>query len=670
MDVRLKGDGAFYIRVSGDSQDTKRQRTAIDSWLKSQNLQVAAQFRFEDDGFDRDRPNQRPAFQRMIQYAQKGLLRWIIVDAQDRFGTKDKHQFIHYIHLLREAGCHLFTVAGKCLTDDSLVAFLEGGVGADTSEKEQREKSHRVLTGKIPRAKRGEWQGGHIAYGMDVICLGPDNKERWRVVIEGRTLAGTKHGRNGKRKRIYSTLRTKVFPNGKKVVFKGDKNFPAKETDERLELRPSKDKARLAVVREVFEKFASEAISATQLAAYLNKLRIKPYYAERWEHFHLREMLKNPIYIGYQRWNSNGQGRFNEFVGGTEATVTDSRGRRERAKEDWILSDRQMFKPVVPKDVWEKTQKKIDHNPPKRRDPKSSDLWLTGLLYCAHCGQPMRGMKRPTRSEYFCSTYASDKTNGECLRHCVNHSVVEEYLQKYLKDSGREAALLLKAQKTGNFNLLRPYHEKHRASLIRFAFALGRTVDAVLKHEDWEEVLRRCGSKSQKKKRPASLEEFHADMAGMLSPLKKAYEHYFQRDVAQTKKELDALEEQHTKLTTRVLNLDPKSKRAIEKANGQIAELEQAIDKVQAQLKNWGEELDTVREETAAHVMALDAAEDTLDDPKSDNRRKAEAVRSCIERINLTFKPTGKKYPKSELVAVEIIPNTSNGPEYPNGASS
>lgn len=156
----------------------------------------------------------------------------------------------------------------------------------------------------------------------------------------------------------------------------------------------------------------------------------------------------------------------------------------------------------------------------------------------------------------------------------------------------------------------------------------------------------------------------------MFVPLQKAYQHYFERDVAKTKKELDKLEQEHTTLTKRMLNFDPaKAKRAIEKANARIAELEQAIERVQEKMKNWGDELDTVREETAAHVMAVEAAEQTLDDPKSDNRRKAQAVRGCIERINLTFQPTGKKYPKSELVGVEIIPNTSNGPEHPNGGS-
>jgi hypothetical protein len=48
----------------------------------------------------------------------------------------------------------------------------------------------------------------------------------------------------------------------------------------------------------VFTRYAEEATCSTILAAHLNTLKVKHPYAERWEHYHFREMLKNPIYIG------------------------------------------------------------------------------------------------------------------------------------------------------------------------------------------------------------------------------------------------------------------------------------------------------------------------------------------------------------------------------------
>jgi hypothetical protein len=44
-------------------------------------------------------------------------------------------------------------------------------------------------------------------------------------------------------------------------------------------------------------------------------------------------------------------------------------------------------------------------------------------------------------------------------------------------------------------------------------------------------------------------------------------------------------------------------------------------------------------------------------------RAKAEAIRRLVERIDLIFAPTGKKYPQSDPEAVVIVPKAGAGPE-------
>jgi hypothetical protein len=94
------------------------------------------------------------------------------------------------------------------------------------------------------------------------------------------------------------------------------------------------------------------------------------------------------------------------------------------------------------------------------------------------------------------------------------------------------------------------------------------------------------------------------------------------------------------------------------------------MQRLESEQVNYPDLFDRRNEELRAVSMAFDNAEIALDDPAADNRRKASAVRACIQRINLTFKPTGKKYPKSELETVEIIPVDQHGPKHPNSASS
>jgi DNA invertase Pin-like site-specific DNA recombinase len=668
------GTGASYVRVSQDRHDVQRQRDGLDRWLKANGLTVPAQFRFEDEGFGRDIPHLRPDFQRMMKCAEAGLFQWIVADRQDRFGTKDKFQFIAFMHRLREAGCQFLTTDGKCWTSDDMMAFIEGGLGAETSQKEQKEKWHRILQGKISRARRGQWQGGHVAFGMDVACYTPDGNEKWRVIFEGRKLVGTKPGKGTKKRRVYALRRTKVMPDGRTEVFEGHRLFPATEHNEVLRQTPSKDQNRIAAVREVFQKYATEATCPTVLAAHLNRLGVKHYYADRWEHYHVREMLKNPIFVGFQRWNSNGQGRFHEFVGGEERPVANKNGRRERIEADWVLSDHRLFKPVVPVAVWERVQAKIKQSPPERRSPKSPGLWLSGLLYCAHCGQEMRGQQRPTRCEYFCSSYSKNKDGATCLRNAVNHKVIEDHIRRYLKQAGQEAAVFVDVHQNGNLDLLKPFEQKHWENMGQIWAIAKRMTSEVVQHPDGPMKLAKAGHYQEMANRngtaPKNMKEYPDSVEKWWGSIRDVYRELFAQDRDDLQGRWRALDEEHTTLTERVLSLDPANgKRAIEKANARIAVLEDEMKHLEANMVNLAEDFDKRLAQLRVACDAFDAADEALSDESASTRRKAEAVRRCISRINLTFEPTGKKYPTSRLVAVEIIPNTDHDPEHPDRAS-
>src|SRR5262245_30243934 len=109
----LRGAGAAYIRVSTDQQDTDRQYAAVHAFEKQHGVSIPVQNWFKDEGWTRDAADQRPDFQRLMKLAESGLVRWIVVDARDRFGTKDAYQLVHYLYRLRECGCRLFDAADK-----------------------------------------------------------------------------------------------------------------------------------------------------------------------------------------------------------------------------------------------------------------------------------------------------------------------------------------------------------------------------------------------------------------------------------------------------------------------------------------------------------------------------------------------------------------------------
>jgi site-specific DNA recombinase len=214
--IDLTANGAVYLRVSTDKQDAERQRRSTSEWSGRHDVKPKV---FEDIGWARDEADIRPEFQRLMQSVEARRISWIVVDALDRFGTKNKHQFISYIYRLQEAGCKLYTIDDKEWTKEDLITLLEAAFAAENSEKELRGKSERVLEGMREHAKEGMWVGGRVPYGMDVVAfrrLPSGLHEQWRVQIVGKR------------------LRVKIGPNGVKKDYAGENNFPSTEADEVL----------------------------------------------------------------------------------------------------------------------------------------------------------------------------------------------------------------------------------------------------------------------------------------------------------------------------------------------------------------------------------------------------------------------------------------------------
>jgi DNA invertase Pin-like site-specific DNA recombinase len=74
--------GAWYARISLDEskQEIASQRANIERWLEQCGLTVQKDFRFEDaEGYTpRHRPEDRPAFQRLMESVRGGFVKWVV----------------------------------------------------------------------------------------------------------------------------------------------------------------------------------------------------------------------------------------------------------------------------------------------------------------------------------------------------------------------------------------------------------------------------------------------------------------------------------------------------------------------------------------------------------------------------------------------------------------
>jgi hypothetical protein len=303
---------------------------------------------------------------------------------------------------------------------------------------DKRAKAGRTLTVQKAMIERGEWTGGPIPYGCDVVCLTEQGKERWRVIKLGR----------------YE--RIQVYDDGTKLECNGKEKFPRdRSPTERLVLRQSDRKERLEVVRKIFDWFATEAITTNRIAQRLNKEGVKATnWNGRWYPSLIDDMLANPVYIGKPAYNKNPQGGHAALVDGQVVTDLEPHPNlphraklRRNTPDQWILPEKEVFPPIIPLDIWEKVQKKLRREgPPQKRAPRSDLHWLSGILYCGRCGQKMvgkaaQGRKSGTRGAvYHCGTYKRlgvDNPFG-CLNHEISGDQVETIIQDYLNENGEQ----------------------------------------------------------------------------------------------------------------------------------------------------------------------------------------------------------------------------------------
>jgi DNA invertase Pin-like site-specific DNA recombinase len=624
--LQLTGTGAAYIRVSTEQQDTERQLAAVRAFEERHEVSIAKQHWYEDQGWARDKADTRPEFQRLMKQAEARRVKWVVVDALDRFGTKDPHQLIAYLYRLRECECKLFDGTGKEWTSADIATIITAVVEGEKSKGEQTDKSHRVLGGKAEKARAGEWQGGPVRLGLDVACYQREtDKELWRVVLEARN------------------KRLKVYPDGQAERFDGEGNFPkCQAVIEVLRLTPSKDKAKIDAAVSAFKRYATESIGFTALAHYLSKLGWRNGCGGYFQPQQVEEMLGDPIYLGYYTWNKWHFGKFHRYQKGqTVLELNYEEKGSKNDKADWVQS-RRLFKPLVDLKTWDAVQRKLGQRSKRTNAPRSAAQYLAGLVYCGNCGKrmvagsirkpkskPRKDGHRGERYEYFCSTYfaavrTKKRQECRCLRNGVFQDTLDGYLGRWLEETGRRLELI--TERLDGDALTEPMEKDLESKHDEYLKGMMQLLDYIRDNDPagWEEMWKPV---------PEAQEV----------PIERAIEYYrrcFSPD--RVDERLAELESAHDALVQQCLNLT--TERAIAKANKQLAELETQIQSLEQQRHNvadsveqqWREVLDLSRAiKDAQKAMQHDTGERAL-------RLRAEALRAVIQRIECTFVATGE----------------------------
>jgi DNA invertase Pin-like site-specific DNA recombinase len=158
-------------------------------------------------------------------------------------------------------------------------------------------------------------------------------------------------------------------------------------------------------VRLIFELWTKDGLGTTTIAQRLDALHIKPRKSERWSSASIRDMLKNPIYIGKIRWN------FRKHVKRYEDGVLVS-SRPHAAAEDWILVDGK-HEAIISEEVFNAAQDRFGQVPKTKPKMKLNNAFA-GIMHCS-CGRAMTYRPQPR---------CEDRLLCTNMKYCSNRSAI------------------------------------------------------------------------------------------------------------------------------------------------------------------------------------------------------------------------------------------------------
>jgi predicted site-specific integrase-resolvase len=405
---------AVYVRKSSDPQEEQSQIDAIEAYLARHNIRVRKEHWFSDTG-SRHRPQDRPDFQRLLDLVNQGRVRRVFIWKQDRFVSGVRLWF-HYLFQFEQAGTQLIDIlTGADLAADDIATEITTAVKARGDREEQHKISANTLRAKVSLAREGMPISKLPPYGYDKKYTDARGQHLWTAHV---ITAGAKKGQ---------TKYAIITPDGTRQ----ERDIPPrKHKTDRITYVPSADYRRVETVKYIFATFASESVTASQLAKRLNGLGML-HYGKPWLRVTVEDVLQNPAYIGSVRLNKTSRGEFTRYDGEQliPAANPDRKMRRNSADQQIVVPEK--HEPLIDQPVWERVQEKLNGREHRPRPPRQDDLWLRGVLVCAACGKPMHVGRTGKTKGYVCASYymynqtRSPQHNTGCARNWVSHADAE-----------------------------------------------------------------------------------------------------------------------------------------------------------------------------------------------------------------------------------------------------
>lgn len=313
---------AQYVRMSTDHQQCSPifQRQAIAEYASAHNIRIVRDY--EDAGISGLTLRERPALTRLLVDVENPARKFttILVYDVSRWGRfQDVDEAAFYEYACRRAGVKVIYVAEPFENDASPATCVMKALKRAMAGEFSREISRKVFLGHCVNVQRGYHSGGPPGYGLQ------------RVLVDA-----------------HSGVRRPLAPY----------EYKSLQTD-RVILAPGPPHE-VALVRKMFEWYATRGTTATDVARRLNDFGICNGAGRPWLPRNILQILRNEKYIGtnvYSRTSSKLDARWEQVP-----------------EAEWIRVAG-AFEPVVGTQLFGAVQRKLA----RRRQTHSRDEIVSGL---------------------------------------------------------------------------------------------------------------------------------------------------------------------------------------------------------------------------------------------------------------------------------------------------
>lgn len=180
-------------------------------------------------------------------------------------------------------------------------------------------------------------------------------------------------------------------------------------------LEPHPDEA--PIVKLIFELYTEKNLGTPSIADYLNELGIPSRKKTGWSMPTIRDIIRNPVYIGYVRW-------------GRRKAIKKRDGTIERPRQKEWTQEKGLHPAILDEETFYKAQKIMDDNARPPVEVKKITNPLAGLIRCGLCGGPIiyrSYTKSNIKPQLIC-------TNKQCACKGSKFHLVEDRLVKALRD--------------------------------------------------------------------------------------------------------------------------------------------------------------------------------------------------------------------------------------------